>query len=266
MVPDVVQRWRDRRSTFRPAFEVIDTRAFEVAPITGEAEAKAFVLRHHYSATYPAARFRFGLYSGGELQGVAVFSHPCNDAVLTSVFPGSAKESVELGRFVLLDGVKANGETWFLARAFEHLKREGLRGVVSFADPVPRQSADGTMTTPGHVGTIYQAFNGLYLGRGTARTLKVLPTGATFSDRAAQKIRRQERGWRYAVEQLVSAGAPPLVGEPGDWLKVALASLRRVKHPGNHRYAWAFSRRERRALEPRGLSYPKRAEPTRLAA
>lgn len=237
----LAQRWRQKRTSFRPAGEVINTSMFEVAPID-EAQAKAFVVGHHYSGTYPAARFRFGLYKADELQGVAVFSHPCNDRVLTSVFPGQARDSVELGRFVLLDEVPGNGETWFLARAFALLKREGIRGVVSFADPLPRKAVDGTVTTPGHIGVIYQAHNGVYLGRGTARTLHLLPNGNTFNARAAQKIRKQDRGWRYAVEQLIEGGAPKPEGELSSWVRTAIASLRRVRHPGNHRYAWPLGR------------------------
>lgn len=251
------QRWRKRRTSFRPAREVIDTSRYEVAALAGDSAAKAFVQEHHYSGTYPAARYRFGLFRGGALQGVAVFSHPCNDAVLTSVFPGEACESVELGRLVLLDEVPFNGETWFIARAFHHLRREGLRGVVSFADPLPRRTADGTVTTPGHVGQIYQAQNGVYLGRSTPRTLHLLPDGSTFSARAAQKVRRQERGWRYAVEQLVAAGAQPPSGDLGPWLCGAMSALVTVRHPGNHRYAWAFSRGEQRALSAVRLPYPR---------
>lgn len=250
----LVQRWREKRTSFKPAGEVIDTKAFEVAPLD-ESSAKAFVLAHHYSGTYPAARFRFGLYRGAQLAGVAVFSHPCNDRVLTSVFPGDARASVELGRFVLLDEVPGNGETWFLARAFALLKREGICGVVSFADPLPRQTADGTITTPGHVGVIYQAHNGTYLGRGTARTLHLLPNGNTFSARAQQKIRKQERGWRYAVEQLVEAGAAKPAGDLIAWLKQTVGSLRRVRHPGNHRYAWPLGR-SKVALQ--GQPFPRR--------
>lgn len=106
---ELTQRWKERRTSFRPAGEVSDTRAYDVAPITGDGVAKAFVVKHHYAGSYPAARWRFGLYRAGVLQGVAVFSHPCNDAVLTSVFPGRASDSVELGRFVLLDEVPSNG-------------------------------------------------------------------------------------------------------------------------------------------------------------
>src|SRR5262245_32628487 len=204
------QRWRERRSSYRPSGEVIDTRRYEVAAIASDAEARAFVESHHYSGAYPAARFRLGLYRHAALVGVAVFSHPARDEVLTNVFPGDARESVELGRFVLLDDVPGNGETWFLGRCFEELRREGLRGVVSFSDPVPRTTAAGAVVFAGHVGTIYQAHNALYLGRAKSSVLRLLPDGRVFSNRAAAKIRGRERGWRYAAAQLEAFGAAPL--------------------------------------------------------
>jgi len=49
---------------------------------------------------------------------------------------------VELGRSVLLDSVPGNGETWFLARCFEQMRKSDLIGVVTFSDPVPRKSPD----------------------------------------------------------------------------------------------------------------------------
>jgi hypothetical protein len=74
-------------------------------------------------------------------------------------------------------------------------------------------------------------------------------------------IRRLERGWRYAVEQLVAAGAPPLEDPSQDeaarWLAWWLPVLTRtVRHPGNHRYAWSFARRRLVSLAP----FPKRRD------
>ena len=130
------QRWRQHRSSYRPAGDVIVTSEYDIASITGDLQPKAFLKKHHYlGSSYPATRFRFGLYRHGNLVGVAVFSHPCNDAVLTNVFRCPPLLAVELGRFVLLDEIPGNGETFFLRRCFERLKREGLVGVVSFSDP-----------------------------------------------------------------------------------------------------------------------------------
>lgn len=264
MLTPVVQRWRAHRSLYRPAGEPINTRAYEVAEMPGDGEARAFVEATHYSRTYPAARFRFGLYRGGALVGVAVFSHPVNDKAL-AMFPGEPVESVELGRLVLLDDVPANGESWFVAQCFEGLRRHGLMGILSMSDPVPRTTADGETIFLGHRGTTYQALNALYLGRATARTLLVLPDGRVFSDRAAQKIRAQERGWKYAAEQLMNAGAPAPDGDPRAWLTQALPLVtRKLRHPGNYRYVWTLKHRDRKHLRlPKGLTmetlppYPK---------
>jgi hypothetical protein len=248
---------------YRPPDEPIRTAEYDVAELPDDALAKAFVVQHHYSGSYPAARWRFGLFRRGVLQGVAVFSHPCNDRVLTSVFPGRATDSVELGRFVLLDEVPGNGETWMLGRCFRLLRREGLAGVVAFSDPCRRLNREGVPVFGGHVGTIYQSHNGVYLGRGLPRTLSLLPDGRVFSDRAQQKVRAADRGVRYAVRQLVESGAePPRSWEPAalsDWLRAWKGRLcRTVRHRGTHKYAWALSRRVRL---PRGLPYPKQIDP-----
>ncbi|RTL23237.1 MAG: hypothetical protein EKK55_13530 [Rhodocyclaceae bacterium] len=265
MNTEVVLRWHRKLGVFLPAREPINPADFEVAEIPDDDTAKRFIVEHHYSATYPAARKRFGFYEHGSLVGVAVLSQPMSDGVLAGL-PGAAEEKLELGRFMMLKRVKGNGETRFLGRFFDLLRREGFSAVVSHADPVPRQLADGRFVTPGHVGIIYQGHNGVYQGRTKARTVYMLPNGAIFSDRAQQKIRSMERGWRYAADQLVESGARPL--EPGEdsvaWMWAALRQVaRRVRHPGNHRYAWLLAppRRRTAALVPSREPYPRFVEP-----
>lgn len=261
------QRWREHRSSWRHVSEGgFDRHRYEVAPLS-ESEARAFVTGHHYSGTYPASRLRYGLYeTGGALVGTAVLSVPVRAAVLTSVFPSLAPytESLELGRFVLLDQVPANAESWFLGQLFDQAERDGLRGVVSFSDPVSRSCASGTVVFPGHVGTIYQATNAGYLGRSRARSLCLLPDGTVFSERAVTKIRSQARGHEYAERQLIAWGAPSRQPEedPAVWLEEAFrqANVRRMTHQGNHRYGFALgSSRERRALRREWScgTYPK---------
>ena len=182
--------------------------------------------------------------------------------MLTSIFPGQATDSVELGRFVLLDEVPGNGETWMLGRCFYWLRREGLAGVVAFSDPCRRLNRVGEPVFGGHIGTIYQAHNAVYLGRSTPRTLTMLPDGRTFSDRAQQKIRAADRGVRYSVLQLVRYGAePPSCYEPAylsRWLSEWKRRLcRTARHCGNHRYAWPLSRKARL---PPGQPYPKQID------
>jgi hypothetical protein len=268
MITSSCSRWRDRRGSYRPVGEPINTAAYEVAAIADDNPAKAFVLTHHYSASYPAARRRVGLYArGGVLVGVAVFSEPMNRAAFA---PLPRDASVELGRFVLLDQVPANGETWFLARCFELLRADGFAGVISYSDPLERRDAGGRLVFGGHIGNIYQAHNAVYLGRARGDTLRVLPDGSILSRRALSKLRARDRGWRYTAGLLERHGAAPLGADEDAraWADRWCAELARpLRHPGNHKYAWALERAARRAL-PISLAYPKfsQPEPAALAA
>ncbi|MFJ5926617.1 hypothetical protein ACIQF6_28840 [Kitasatospora sp. NPDC092948] len=266
------QRWDGRRHAWRHVSEGgFDARRYVVGAVSEE-EAKAFVVRHHYSGSYPVAVRRLGLFDVSEggrvLAGVAVFGVPAGPRVLTHALPElrPVTESLELARFVLHTNCPGNSESWFLARCFEDLRAAGVRGVVSFADPVPRRGADGRLVAVGHVGTIYQATNALYTGRAAPRTLKILPDGRVLSERAVQKVRRQEQGHQYAERILCSFGARPLRAgdDPTLWLRRALAEagVRTLRHRGAHRYIFRLRarRREREAIrlgvqpDPR---YPK---------
>lgn len=239
-----------------------------------EATAKAYVTDRHYSGSYPAAAQRYGLFDlagedGPVLAGAAVLSIPARPQVLTNVFPHLEPyaESLELGRFVLDDAVPANAESWTLGQVARLAAAKGTRGLVMFSDPVERRRADGTVVLPGHTGVIYQASNAAYLGRGTARTLVLLPDGQVLSARAMQKIRAQDQGHEYAERQLIELGARPLrAGEqPASWLAGALDDVGavRVRHRGNHRYAWPVGGRRERArvlIAGERLPYPKQPD------
>lgn len=248
------QRWRDGASRWRPAGELIEPSRYTVLPI-GEACAKRFVEDHHYSGSYPAAKLRYGLFEDGRrLVGVAVFSVPSQASVLSNPFPTLRPydESLELGRFVLLDEVAGNGETFFLARCFRRAREARIRGVVSYSDPVPRSDARGREVFRGHRGTIYLAANCLRAGRSTPRTLKLLPDGSVLSARAISKLRRRERGEAYVARLLVRHGAPPApagADEAGHlaWVEEALEAVgvRSLRHPGNLRFLFPLDRQTR---------------------
>lgn len=119
---------------------------------------------------------------------------------------------------------------------------------------MPRLSQlTGEHTTPGHVGTIYQAFNGVFLGRTTARTRYLDPTGVDVSPRGEQKLRKEEGGWMAVERRLLEVGADPRRrGEsPGDWWRRVRQTdvFTRYRHPGNLMYAWPLlGKRERKRL------------------
>lgn len=261
MLTNVCQRWNNGRAAYRPAGEEGPLNILEVAELKEHSVAKAFIERHHYSGSFPAARSCFGLYEnkrpgGGELVGVLVFSVPCSSKVLSNVFGSAGDDSAELGRLVLLDRIPANAETFFLSRTFRAVKGR-YAGILSFSDPMLRRTAAGAEVFKGHIGIIYQAANARFLGRSTARSLHLLPSGEVLSDRTLQKIRNKERGWKYSAGVLEKYGASELRAEEDSraWLKHWLAQLTRVvRHPGNYRYAWSLDR----ALKlPTGLAFPK---------
>ena len=155
-------------------------------------EVRDFILEHHYSGTCGMACMTWGLYDDDdELVGGAAFQTPISEAVRSFPFGEDHKDRVtELQRFVTLDRCPKNAESWFLARALDSLKdyKSHYWGVLSYAD-----------TTEGHIGTIYQATNALYLGtakervfyrdhEGNLRTPRIGGENITLED-------ARERGW-----------------------------------------------------------------------
>ncbi|CAN7782907.1 hypothetical protein LJR175_008254 [Variovorax sp. LjRoot175] len=243
------QRWSHRRASYRPAGEIFDPKRAGVEPIE-ERDAKAFVETHHYSGSYPAARFRAGVFvkepfQKARLAGVGVFSVPMNQKVIPAYFQDlDAAQGVELGRFVLAEDLASNAESWSLAR-MKKLLREALpevRGVVAYSDPIERRNETGALVKRGHVGTIYKATNAAYRGLSSARTLWLAPNGASLADRLLSKVRNSETGERYALERLAALGAPRRQPHEGGAAYIRRLKedlwLKPVRHPGNHAFTW----------------------------
>ncbi len=262
MIVDFVQRWTERRESRRPAGETIRTSDYDVAPIASAAEARAFIELHHYAGRASSTAHRFGLYRRADLVGVALFGPPASMNAHRAVWPTLAiGHAVTLGRLVLIDDVPGNGESFFVARCFEALRARGVVAVESCADPQPRTTLSGKAVHRGHLGIVYQATNGRYVGRTNPATLRLLPDGTCYSNRTAGKLVRGEQGRRYAAAELERWGADPL--QPGEdalaWLRLWRARLTRpMRHRGNHRYIWCLDRRRRRdVLTAAALPYPK---------
>lgn len=292
----VSQRWRNRAESYRPSDDdAFVPRHHEIHLLVGAGSdntARRFVEEHHYSGSLPnSSSYRFLLIdtrrpSWGDEQGVvgvAAFGMPAGPRVLQSSFgflDSPKDQSCELTRLVLLDEVRKHGESWFVARCMEHLRRHtDMRGIVSFSDPVPRIDAVGQVYKPGHVGIVYQALNACYTGRSRPRWAWYRDNGDLVHERDLTKVRavcfpgcctRKKRGsgkstsgaWG-AVERLVSWGARRPSPEREclhDWLDENLPLIAsRRRHGGNHRYLWGLNRATRKALRRMdgSLAYPK---------
>lgn len=247
------QRWQQGRERYRPAGEPFVAFRYGVEPIDFAA-ARRFVQQHHYSGTMPAARLQIGLmhktspFAAESLAGAIVFSVPVQERAVPAWLEMPPRLGIEIGRLVLLDAVPGNGESWFLGRAFRLLRAllPEVQGVLSYCDPLERRDVEGRIVKRGHIGTIYKAFNGRYVGRSSARTLVLAPDGRCVNERTLSKIRLNEQGAGYAVRQLQALGAPaPRRGEGGAaYVSRALEEgrFRRVRHPGNLTFTWRVTR------------------------
>jgi hypothetical protein len=131
--------------------------------------------------------------------------------------------------------------------------------VLAYSDPVPRRNVDGHLVMPGHIGQIYQAFSGRFVGRASKRVEWLARDGTIISERALSKIRADEDpvrgvGHRYSYQQLLRVGCPTRKpGESGvDYVARVKASgfLTPVKHPGNLVYVWPMTNTGKSALLP----------------
>lgn len=242
------QRWKMGRAFWRVDRDEGFRKTDYAVDVIRDSVAETFVTANHYSGSYPIAQERIGLFRGRHLVGVAVFSIPINNNVVPRYTGQPSHKGTELGRFVLLDEVPYNAESWFLAGAFRALRalRPNVSVVVAYSDPMPRRTSLGQVILPGHVGISYQAGNAHYLGRASSKVLHLTPAGVALSTRAISKVRLQEHGADSAERRLVRLGAParPFGQHPAEWINDVLASkvFLRVKHPGNHVYAWALGK------------------------
>lgn len=90
--------------------------------------------------------------------------------------------------------------------------------------------------------------------------------GVVLSERTLSKIRTGEQGCDAGERRLVALGARlRRAGEDvRSWLRDALedVGVRKVRHPGNHRYAWPLGtarQRRRQLIALEETPYPKAA-------
>lgn len=251
MAGGVAQRWTRGHESYRADRDTINPSLHGVEELS-ELEAKAFLVRHHYagSDSYPSTQLRVGIFRATglgrpRLVGSAVFGVPSSGASIAKWTGLPAEQGIVLQRLALLDEVEAYGETWFLSRAFDLLRRQlpAVKAVVSYSDPVARVNARGVTYKPGHIGHIYKAFSGRYRGRTRRDDTYLAPAGEIIPPRSLSKLRNSERGQGGVEARLARLGAPPrLPGESDRDYAYRLVRgdlfLRRRRRPGNHVYTW----------------------------
>ena len=129
-------------------------RRCEIIPAS---EAVRYLRDGHYLGRLPSISFAYGLFRGGNLEGVCCYGTPPSSPLRTGVCgPDWAPHVLEMNRLFLVDNVKLDA-SWFVSRTLKALPAPSI--VVSFADPAA-----------GHKGTIYRACNFTYCGLSEKRT------------------------------------------------------------------------------------------------
>jgi hypothetical protein len=151
------------------------------------------MIRHHYLGKWPGVvLLTLAMVRDGDLLGVVVFAAPPRET--EKRYGGT---TWELARLWVDDSVPRNAESWLLARAAAHVRRNhpAVIMLVSYADP-----------SKGHEGTIYRAAGWRAdgwtdQGRLVPRCDYVDSTGKHYSRRAhvpdGVKVRRVARQPKY---------------------------------------------------------------------
>ena len=193
--------------------------------------ARHAVMRWHYSRAMPAFKLvRIGVWEAGRFVGVILYGVGANRHIARP-FKLRDTEVCELVRVALAPAsVRDHPTSKCVSISLRMLKRQspGLRVVVSYAD-----------AGQGHVGTIYQATNWIFLGAATQPYLKVkgkIEHPRTLYDRYG-------RG-----------------GQSVPWLRANVdPNARRVEMPAKLKYVMPLDREMREKLEPLAQPYVKKS-------
>lgn len=133
-------------------------RDMTVGPATTK-DCEEFALRYHYSTHASNQLWRFGLWHGVTLWGIAGFNLPTRETC-ESLFgeEHGADKVAHLSRLALAEHAPRNSESRLLSGALAALHADAPRlwAVVTYADILQ-----------GHIGYVYQATNALYTGIGS---------------------------------------------------------------------------------------------------
>lgn len=190
------------------------------------------LLNVHYARRLPSISYAYGLFLGGELEGVVTYGSPAASPVRKGLLgPENAHLVLELNRLCLRSN-PYNGASRLVAASLKMLPRP--KAVLSFAD-----------TSQDHLGIVYQACNFMYCGLSAKRT--------DWKIRGLEHMHNQTIVDMFKHRPDRAAAAREKFGD----------DFQLVDRPRKHRYVYLVGgRKEKRdmlaALKYPVLPYPKR--------
>ena len=188
--------------------------------------ARGVIVKHHYSHAWPTGNFlSMGVFLDSTLIGVVTFGHPANKNNAASVGL-KGRELAELTRLWIADHAPKFVESRAIATCLRILRRDSIcRAVISYADPMH-----------GHVGTVYQASNWLYLGQMQSSSMLKFSSGLMHKRAAFDRFGTDRPSRLRTVDPLVCY----------------------VEVPGKHKYIYAVDPQLLPALRQLAKPYPKK--------
>lgn len=149
--------------------ELSDLQVHECA----RSDAEPFIEKWHYShgCKGVTSSLCFRVDVDDRLVGAAVFGLPAGMGVYKKYSEDGRYKLLELRRFVMIDDLPPNNESYVLSRMLKTCREEGIERVLSYADPAH-----------GHQGIIYQATGFTRLGT-TSKRKHIMWNGKKYPDR-----------------------------------------------------------------------------------
>ena len=182
-------------------------------------------LNFHYAKSVPAVQFAYNVYENDEWCGCIIYSSGANNHIACP-FNLSQGEVLELVRVALNGKQSATSEC--VAKSLKRLHEDApyVKIVVSYAD-----------MDQGHVGTIYQATNWLYIGKGAPIHSFIIKGKKTHFKSIHSKYKFVNLEW---IKKNIDPNAKDFAPE------------------GKHKYIYCFDKRIRKQWEAKALPYPKK--------
>jgi len=189
--------------------------------------AKYACEKWHYSRSIPMPPIvKIGAWEDDKFIGVVLFSRGASPA-LGAAYGLTQLECCELTRVALKDHASAVSRIISIAVRFLAKSNEGLRLIVSFADP-----------SQGHHGGVYQAGNWVYCGDSDEKTDYIAPDGRRLLNR-----------------QVSTSGFVRQFGKMTKTIKRSECTP--IHLPGKHRYLLPLDAAMREQIAPLAKPYPK---------
>jgi hypothetical protein len=169
-------------------------------------QVQGLIKRLHYSHSCfgVTADYCYRVLHDERLVGGAIFGLPAAYNVARKYDGGESL--LELRRFVLIDALPRNSESFCLGVMLRALRKEGVKRVLSYADPAH-----------GHAGTIYAASGFTFMGETKPRK-HVLWKGKKYPDR---NIHQTNFPFHKELREALASGEAERVAVPGKriWVK-----------------------------------------------